>query len=78
MKKQLPKLFDLIGELRESFESCKFLNKQKIIDTSVNQFGKLLNSISVIEVTLILKEDYSENYSLEDNIENAIYDYINK
>lgn len=78
MKKQLPKLFDLIGDLRESFDSCKYLNKQLIVDTAVEHYNKLLNSRAVIEVTMKLKEDYNEFYTLDENIQNAIYDYLNQ
>ena len=78
MKKQLPKLFDLISDLRESFYSCRFLNKQLIVDTAEKHYDKLLNSKAVIEVTMILKEDYNEFYTLDENIQYAIYDYLNQ
>ena len=78
MKKQLPKLFDLIRDLRESFDSCKYLNKQLIVDTAEKRYDKLLNSKAVIEVTMILKEDYNEFYTLDKNIQYAIYDYLNQ
>ena len=63
-----PTLYSLIGELRERYDSCRFLNKQRIIDLAVNHFQKLLVSSEVIKVTEILLENYNDS---------AIYDFLN-
>ena len=72
-----PTLYSLIGELRDRYDSCRFLNKQRIIDLAVDHFQKLLVSSEVIKVTEILLNNYNDSFQLDENIEYAIYDFLN-
>jgi hypothetical protein len=72
-----PSLFNLIGELRENYDSCKRLNKQRIISIGVDTYSKLLTSRDCVSVCEILLDIYDESYSLDENISDAIYDYLN-
>lgn len=70
-------LYEIIGILREKYDECRFLNKQRIIDIGVTKFGRLFTSRKIPAICNILIEEYNETYSLDENIELAIYDFIN-
>ncbi len=74
MKEHSLSLYELIGLIRE--KSNSFLSKQFIVDFAVERFSKLLNSKAVIEVCKILLQNYCEAYTLTDNLEYAIQDFI--
>ena len=70
-------LYELIGELRDLTGSFR-LSKQYIIDFSVEHHSKFLNTRAVREICEILKTDFSDAYSIEDNLDFAIQDYLEK
>ena len=76
MKEQ--SLYELIGEIGENSNACRFLNKQKIVDYTVNHFNKLLVYRDVVKVCKILLENFNDSYNLDKNLELAIYDYLDK
>ncbi len=78
MKQRTNPIYECIGSLRERFDECRFLNKQMVIDHSVNVFSRFLNSKATIDVFRILEQNYNEVYDLHENIYNALYDYFEK
>lgn len=74
--KKPSELFELIGQIREAHYEGRFLNKNRIVDYAVNNYAKFLNSLQVVEVCKILLKNISENYTLDEMIDQSIYDYI--
>lgn len=70
-------LFELICEINELISSRR-CNKQLIIDRAVQSHNKFLNYIAVVNVCKILIQNFNDAYTLEQNLDLAIYDYINQ
>ena len=76
MKK--PTLYELIGELRETSDVFRYLNKQRIVDRGVEHHQKLLVGKATIRVCQHMLDNFNDAYTLDELLDMAIYDYINK
>ena len=70
-------LFELICEVNDQL-GYRGLNKQKVVDYAVENYGKFLNSRSVYKVCEIMHENFNDFLNLEENLKCAIEDYLQK